>query len=73
VVLGGARAVHTHTYTTGAGMPAFDWKLSDNEIADILTFTRNSWGNSAQPVTAEAVAKMRKQLDLPAQMRASVQ
>lgn len=73
VVLGGARAVHTHTYVTGAGMPAFDWKLSDAEIADILTFARNSWGNSASPVTAEEVAKMRKQLDLPSQMRASVQ
>lgn len=73
VVLGGARAVHTHTYVTGAGMPAFDWKLSDAEIADILTFARNSWGNSAAAVTAEDVAKMRKQLDLPAQMRASVQ
>ncbi|MGE8389385.1 MAG: c-type cytochrome [Pseudomonas sp.] len=73
VVLGGARAVHTHTYTTGAGMPAFDWKLSDSEIADILTFARNSWGNSAQPVTAAEVTKMRKQLELPEQMRASVQ
>lgn len=72
VVLGGARAVHTHTYVTGAGMPAFDWKLSDAEIADILTFMRNSWGNSAQPVTPEEVASMRKQLDLAPQMRASV-
>lgn len=73
VVLGGARAVHTHTYVTGAGMPAFDWKLSDAEIADILTFMRNSWGNSAAAVTAEEVARMRKQLELPEQMRASVQ
>jgi mono/diheme cytochrome c family protein len=73
VVLGGARAVHTHTYVTGAGMPAFDWKLSDREIADILTFARNSWGNSAKPVSAEEVASMRRQLDLAPQMRASVQ
>ncbi|MHB2080441.1 c-type cytochrome [Pseudomonas asiatica] len=72
VVLGGARAGHTHTYVTGAGMPAFDWKLSDGEIADILTFVRNSWGNSAQPVTVEEVANMRQQLNLPAQMRASI-
>lgn len=73
VVLGGAKAVHTHTYVTGAGMPAFDWKLSDSDIADILTFARNSWGNSATAVTEQEVAKMRKQLGLPAQMRASVQ
>jgi mono/diheme cytochrome c family protein len=73
VVLGGARGVHTHTYVTGAGMPAFDWKLSDSEIADILTFVRNSWGNRARPVTAEQVASMRKQLDLQPQIRASVQ
>lgn len=73
VVLGGARAGHTHTYVTGAGMPAFDWKLRDGEIADVLTFMRNSWGNAARPVSADEVASMRKLLELPAPLEAKVQ
>jgi len=35
-------------------------ELSDEKMAAILTFVRNSWGNSAPPVSAEAVAKFRK-------------
>lgn len=73
VVLGGSHAVHTHTYVTGAGMPAFDWKLSDQEIADILTFARNSWGNAARPVSRDEVAAMRKQMGLAPQMRVGKQ
>ncbi|MGH9678749.1 MAG: copper-containing nitrite reductase [Candidatus Acidiferrales bacterium] len=34
-------------------MPA--WTLSDEEIADVLTFIYNSWGNSGQEVTPEEV------------------
>jgi mono/diheme cytochrome c family protein len=37
------------------------WKdiLSDEEIADVLTYVRNSWGNKAPPVKAEQVKKIR--------------
>lgn len=63
VLLAGARAVHTETLPTGAGMPAFDWKLTDAQIADILTFMRNSWGNAAPAVVAKDVAAMRATLD----------
>lgn len=72
VVLNGSRAVHTHTYTTGAGMPAFDWKLRDNEIADTLTFIRNSWGNAAKPVSSEEVAQMRSLLQVKTPLQAGV-
>lgn len=71
VVLGGSHAVHTHTYVTGAGMPAFDWKLSDGEIADILTYLRNSWGNAATAVDARTVGAMRQQLGLREPLRVS--
>lgn len=40
-------------------MPPFGWRLSDQEIADVVTFVRTSWGNNATPVTAEEVAKVR--------------
>jgi nitrite reductase (NO-forming) len=35
--------------------------LSDDEIADVLTFVRNSWGNRANPTTRAAVAAHRAQ------------
>jgi len=34
--------------------------LSDQEIADVLTFVRSSWGNAASAVTAEQVKEQRE-------------
>jgi mono/diheme cytochrome c family protein len=45
-------------------MPSFAWKLTDQEIADVATFVRNSWGNRAPPVDAHQVASMRSRLKL---------
>ena len=33
--------------------------MSDQKIADVLTFIRNSWGNSASAVTPAEVAAVR--------------
>jgi mono/diheme cytochrome c family protein len=44
-------------------MPQFRQQLSDQEIADVITFIRNSWGNQAPAVTAPQVAKLRKTTD----------
>lgn len=35
--------------------------LDDEQVADVLTFVMNSWGNSADPVTAEHVQSVRAQ------------
>lgn len=35
--------------------------LSDDQIAAILTYIRNEWGNSAPPITAEMVAQIREE------------
>lgn len=35
--------------------------LKDEEIAQVLTYIRNSWGNEAAPVTPEHVAAIRKE------------
>jgi nitrite reductase (NO-forming) len=43
--------------------------LSDREIANALTFVRNSWGNSGDAVTADAVAAARRR---PSGITASV-
>jgi mono/diheme cytochrome c family protein len=40
-------------------MPAFDWKLSNDEIASVATYVRNAWGNSAPAVAPGKVAKLR--------------
>lgn len=40
-------------------MPAHGF-LSDEELASILTFVRQSWGNEAPPITPEEVARIRE-------------
>lgn len=60
-MLNGTRAASTAERPTAAGMPAFDWKLDDQQMADVLNYVRNSWGNQANEVTPQQVAEMRKQ------------
>lgn len=52
---------HPHVYA----MPSFN-QLSDQEIAEILTFVRHSWGNRTDTISASQVGKIRKQLKLAA-------
>ncbi|MCB8879796.1 c-type cytochrome [Acidisoma cellulosilytica] len=61
-ILAGGHVAVTETNPTGAAMPAFDWKLSDAQIAAVTTYLRNSWGNAAGPVTADQVAAKRQQI-----------
>jgi alcohol dehydrogenase (quinone), cytochrome c subunit len=44
-------------------MPQFRQQLSDQDIAEVVTFIRNGWGNQAPAVTAAQVAKLRKTTD----------
>lgn len=67
-VLMGSRGAVTAQSPTGAGMPAFDWKLSDPQIANVLTYIRNQWGNAAEPVTPDAVKATRASLGAKAQL-----
>jgi len=61
-MLMGTRAAHTQTLQTAAGMPSFAWKMNDQQIADMLTYVRNAFGNKGSRVKVEDVAKMRKEL-----------
>ena len=45
-----------------AVMQPWDKTLTDQKIADVLTYERSEWGNSASPVTAEQIAALRKEL-----------
>jgi hypothetical protein len=35
------------------------WKLTDQQIADVTSYIRNSWGNQAQPVSEFDVRELR--------------
>ncbi|MBV8914186.1 MAG: cytochrome c [Acetobacteraceae bacterium] len=62
VVLEGMRSVGTPGQPTAPAMPAYGWKLDDAEVAAVVTYVRNAWGNAASAVGADDVAKMRKEL-----------
>lgn len=64
LILGGARVGVSTSRPSPLGMPSFAWKLTDQEIADVSTFIRNSWGNQAAPVAAADVSELRKKLGL---------
>lgn len=59
VVLRGTRGVATQVAPTGAAMPQFGWLLNDDQVAAVLTYIRNSWGNAAPAVSASEVGKAR--------------
>ncbi|AJC23423.2 alcohol dehydrogenase [Pandoraea pulmonicola] len=60
IVLRGAEMPSTKSAPTHYAMPGFDDRLTDQDVADVLTFVRTSWGNKAPAVTAAQVAKVRK-------------
>lgn len=63
VVLEGSRSAATDAAPTGPAMPGFAWRLTDGQVADVVTYIRNAWGNAGAAVTADQVAKLRRSLD----------
>jgi len=59
IVLKGGTLPATHNAPSTFTMPAFAWRLSDQEVADVVNFIRSSWGNQASPVNASDVAGLR--------------
>ena len=50
-------------YSPAKGVPpmtAFGSILTDEEVAGVLTYVRNSWGNQASPVSAATVKRVRE-------------
>jgi mono/diheme cytochrome c family protein len=62
VVLSGSRAGATDAAPTAPAMPAFGWNLSDENVADVLTYVRNTWGNAAPAVPSASVKEVREAL-----------
>jgi alcohol dehydrogenase (quinone), cytochrome c subunit len=63
ITLNGSLRVFTGQGPDVNDMPYFRQLLSDQQIADALTFVRSSWGNAAPAVTAAEVATLREATD----------
>jgi mono/diheme cytochrome c family protein len=62
IILSGAKTAVTRQDPTGLAMPAFDWKLSNEQVADLVTYLRSAWGNHGDPLDAGKVADTRRTL-----------
>lgn len=60
IILDGAETVTTPRAPNKGSMPAYAAKMTDQEIADVTNYIRNSWGNAAPLVAADQVAKTRR-------------
>jgi len=60
IILQGSITPQTARAPAQFTMPSFAWRLSDQEIADVVNFIRSSWGNHAQPARAADVSGLRK-------------
>jgi mono/diheme cytochrome c family protein len=63
LVLAGSSLPATAAAPSPLGMPGFGWRLTNTEVAELLTFIRSSWGNQASSVSAGDVARVRGALD----------
>jgi mono/diheme cytochrome c family protein len=59
IVLNGLKNVDINDETYNNPMPALGPVLKDQEIADVLTYVRNSFGNKASAITAAEVKAVR--------------
>jgi mono/diheme cytochrome c family protein len=59
IVLRGARSVATDREPTAPGMPSYGAQLKDDQVANVLTYIRNSWGSAAPAVSPDEVGRLR--------------
>lgn len=62
LVLHGSSVPRTTASPSALGMPGFGWRLSNTEVAQLLTFIRSNWGNRASSVSPGEVAHVRAAL-----------
>jgi mono/diheme cytochrome c family protein len=63
LVLNGAEPLVVKGVPDAYRMPQFRVQLTDEQIADVLSFVRSVWGNNAQPVPSDQVKKLRPVTD----------
>ncbi|MDD5411797.1 MAG: cytochrome c [Methylobacter sp.] len=62
LLLEGSKTAQTRGGPKVQEMPSFAKKFSDRQIAEVLSFIRNNWGNAASPVTTREVSQLRSAL-----------
>jgi mono/diheme cytochrome c family protein len=62
IVLTGGATPSTQTAPSAFAMPEFGWRLSDEDVADVLSFIRGSWGNHTAAVSPDEIGRVRKAL-----------
>jgi mono/diheme cytochrome c family protein len=62
IILTGARATGTAARPTSPAMPSLGYRLNDGQVAAVVTYIRNSWGNAASRVDAGTVRTLRERL-----------
>jgi mono/diheme cytochrome c family protein len=62
IILTGGRGAATDATPTAPAMPSLGYRLSNEQVAAVVTYVRNSWGNAASPVTAEMVKALRERV-----------
>ncbi|MBE7216851.1 MAG: cytochrome c [Caulobacteraceae bacterium] len=72
LILAGGRTAPTPTRPTPLSMPSFAWKLDNQEVADVATYIRNSWGSRAAPVSAGQAGAVRRRLGLDGDVHLTV-
>jgi mono/diheme cytochrome c family protein len=60
IILDGAQTVTTPRAPNTGSMPSYAKQFSDQQIADVTNYIRNSWGNAAPLVTPAQVKKARR-------------
>jgi mono/diheme cytochrome c family protein len=60
IILDGAQTVTTPRAPNAGSMPAYAEQLSDQQIADVANYIRNSWGNAAPLVMPTQVKRRRR-------------
>jgi mono/diheme cytochrome c family protein len=63
VVLNGSNPLVVKGRPDAYRMPQFREQLNDQQIADVITFIRKSWGNHADGVSANEVGELRRRSD----------
>ena len=66
IVLNGSAPLVVKERPAAYRMPQFRAQLNDQQIADVVTFIRNGWGNHAAVASAHEVAELRKRRTRPA-------
>ena len=61
-MLAGSQGVSTSGAPTSPAMPKFDWRLNTAQVASVLTYIRNAWGNAASAISADQVNAVKARL-----------